>query len=705
MADITGTIGNDVLYGTNGNDVIHGLDGDDIIDGGFGADFLYGDGGNDRFVFTSIRYPGNGTGLIDGGAGWDILDLRGVHPVTLGTISSPISNDSFTDGVYVGGQMFEIRNVESVFLSDQDNDTFLFSNSSIKELHTGGGNDSASTYGTTSLFMGDGNDIASIWNIYSGQNPRTVTIDGGNGIDTLRFTASYFDIAAGTMGQNYGYPATFNITGFERYEVGRTSFSHIVGSDAGEEIATYLNSGSWADGKRFEGRGGNDILRGDVADDYLDGGTGNDKLYGGAGNDTLIGGAGFNYVDGGDGTDTLQMSAARTDVWYLNAGNKTYLVTAGETNEFQNVENLRFGSGSSISSADAANILRSFDGASYIASYADLRAGFGSDAQAGLNHFLTSGIYEGRTITFNAWGYLAANSDLRAGFGPDATKAAQHYLDYGLAEGRSVTFDSYGYLASYSDLRAAFGADTYAADRHYVISGSNEGRSVTFDALSYIASYGDLIGGFGTDAAAATKHFVTAGAAEGRSVSFDALRYAASNIDLAIGFGSDEEALTRHFIEHGYAEGRSADAGFDEVAYLLSNSDLAQAGIGARAGLEHWVSYGAAEGRVSDSLFGREQASHALDAGTKITSSFDFADDHDWYQFDLQGGQNAEFAYEGAIAANLSIYRSNGTLVGSYEASGTGAISFAATDADSYYLSLDPLSQNTGSYMLDFHII
>jgi Ca2+-binding RTX toxin-like protein len=234
---------------------------------------------------------------------------------------------------------------------------------------------------------------------------------------------------------------------------------------------------------------------------------------------------------------------------------------------------------------------------SYIASYADLRAAFGADPEAGRRHFKEAGAAEGRTITFDPLAYIASYGDLIDAFGADAAKGAWHYIGYGVNEGRTVSFDPLSYIASYGDLIDAFGADAAKGAWHYIGYGVNEGRSVSFDPLSYIASYGDLIDAFGGDAAKGAWHYIGYGVNEGRTVSFDPLSYIASYGDLIDAFGADAAKGAWHYIGYGVNEGRSVS--FDPLSYIASYGDLIDAfGGDAAKGAWHYIGYGVNEGRA-----------------------------------------------------------------------------------------------------------
>ena len=82
-----------------------------------------------------------------------------------------------------------------------------------------------------------------------------------------------------------------------------------------------------------------------------------------------------------------------------------------------------------------------FDPISYLSSYGDLKAAFGDDQQSAFNHFLSHGIYEGRSGngSFNVYAYANRYPDLFAAFGTNVSAYFEHYVKYGRKEGRDAT--------------------------------------------------------------------------------------------------------------------------------------------------------------------------------------------------------------------------------------------------------------------------
>ena len=79
-----------------------------------------------------------------------------------------------------------------------------------------------------------------------------------------------------------------------------------------------------------------------------------------------------------------------------------------------------------------------FDAAYYAGKYADLKAAFGTDATRLYNHFVNSGIKEGRQASpmFSVDYYLTKNGDLKAAFGSNRESAMNHFLAHGINESR-----------------------------------------------------------------------------------------------------------------------------------------------------------------------------------------------------------------------------------------------------------------------------
>lgn len=88
----------------------------------------------------------------------------------------------------------------------------------------------------------------------------------------------------------------------------------------------------------------------------------------------------------------------------------------------------------------------------YKAAYSDLEAAFGDNVDAYIEHYLTVGIYEGRTkgVLFDPLAYAEAYGDVKDAFGDNISAIVDHYVKYGVAENRTV-----GTANGYTDLETA----------------------------------------------------------------------------------------------------------------------------------------------------------------------------------------------------------------------------------------------------------
>ena len=207
-------------------------------------------------------------------------------------------------------------------------------------------------------------------------------------------------------------------------------------------------------------------------------------------------------------------------------------VTASYTDGHGTAESATSGATGTVTQAQT---LTAAFGLKYIASYPDLIGAFGTNAEAGVAHYIQSGLHEGRSATFDALKYTASYGDLINAFGTNASAAETHYIANGYAEGRTATFDALKYTASYGDLINAFGTNTTAAETHYISNGYAEGRTATFDGQSYVAANLDLLAAFGLDAAAGERHYIEFGYREGRQTSLSSMQHGGAGDDILIG--------------------------------------------------------------------------------------------------------------------------------------------------------------------------
>ena len=232
--------------------------------------------------------------------------------------------------------------------------------------------------------------------------------------------------------------------------------------------------------------------------------------------------------------------------------------------------------------------------------YPDLRAAFGNDLRQYYLHYLNSGITEGRSgegtssleapvtiyegvdysSVYNYEYYLNSYTDLKNIFEGDDIGALQHFVQSGMSEGRrgNPSFNVYTYKNRYGDLRRAFGNDLRQYYLHYLTCGIVEGRSgegtsavndpittyegvdysPVYDFYYYVANYTDIKNAFGDDDMSVLQHFVQSGMSEGRrgNASFNVFSYRDKYADLRSAFGSNLRQYYLHYLSCGINEGR-----------------------------------------------------------------------------------------------------------------------------------------------------
>ena len=278
----------------------------------------------------------------------------------------------------------------------------------------------------------------------------------------------------------------------------------------------------------------------------------------------------------------------------------------------------------------------------YISTYGDIKAAYGSDSKAALQHFVLFGMREGRqgNSEFNVTYYKNRYVDLRSAFGNDLVAYYTHYIYCGKNEGRdahtecgltgyvtclngvdySAVYNYEYYLDKYTDLKQAYTGDDIAALQHFVYFGMREGRQgcVEFNVGYYRNRYADLRTAYKKDIKSYYMHYIYFGKREGRDAKtaceltnyvtsldgidygdvYDYTYYLNQYDDLKKAFDGDEVAALRHFVLFGMREGRQASEAFNVTAYKNRYVDLKNAfGADLQNYYFHYIAYGKNEGR------------------------------------------------------------------------------------------------------------
>ena len=250
-----------------------------------------------------------------------------------------------------------------------------------------------------------------------------------------------------------------------------------------------------------------------------------------------------------------------------------------------------------------------FDAKFYLAANSDLQTAFGAlNYGAAYDHFMTSGINEGRQGSqyFDVKFYLNNNQDLKSAFGSNYEVAYNHYISNGISEARQGNpfFDVKYYLSTNQDLMNAFGANNYkTAFNHYATNGVKEARqgSPFFNVKYYLEHNQDIKSAFGAkNYVDAYKHYMSNGIKEARQGSqyFDVKYYSNTNPDIQRVFGKDYKEITNHYFISGIVEGRNPSENVNVKCYLNSNADLQSAfGKNYKEAINHYFTNGIKENR------------------------------------------------------------------------------------------------------------
>lgn len=252
---IYGTATLDMINGGAGDDELQGFGGSDTLQGGSGDDRLFGGDGDDLFPRPA------GRDVIDGGDGFDALDLSGV---TTAITMTPLFDADYRYAITFGSELIRIFSVEDI-RGGSSTDTL-------------GAYNHAGYDGGFSLFGNGGNDKL----VVSLGNDR---LDGGSGTDT-----AFLDSASSAAVVNLASTAA------QRVGSSRDSFFNI---------------------ENLVGTAYNDTLTGTDAKNSFLGGNGVDKLSGGGGVDRLDGGDGNDRLTGGDGRDIFVWGADTSARLYI----------------------------------------------------------------------------------------------------------------------------------------------------------------------------------------------------------------------------------------------------------------------------------------------------------------------------------------------------------------------------------------------------
>jgi Ca2+-binding RTX toxin-like protein len=325
--DLNGGAGSDDLSGGDGNDVLRGGADPDTLAGMRGNDVLLGEDGDDRFVWG----PGEGSDYVEGGNGFDTLEVSGTASGTDQFEITPNGSRVRLEQTVSGSAVFDLGTVEMLELdAGGGNDQIVGSSGLLGliylDLDGGAGNDNViGGDGADVLRGGDGHDLligdrgADV--LLGGAGKDLFVWNDGDGNDSIE-GGTEDDYVQVNVNPTSGDDVSIAPSG-GRIRVQRNNLAYFA-LDIGSAETVEVNAGGGDDvisgvaglaplSLDVDGGNGNDTLIGGDGPDALRGGAGDDVLLGGAGDDDLFGGADRNVHQGGSGSDVFVLSAGAYD--------------------------------------------------------------------------------------------------------------------------------------------------------------------------------------------------------------------------------------------------------------------------------------------------------------------------------------------------------------------------------------------------------
>jgi Ca2+-binding RTX toxin-like protein len=306
-----GGLGNDILKGGSGADYLSGDEGNDFVDGNGGNDIAFLGAGDDTFQWD----PGDGSDLVEGGAGLDKMIFNGS------------GGDEIFDLSANGNRLRLFRNLGNIVMDTNDVERV--------DLNALGGVDTITVNNLTGTDVKDFrlNLGVSLGSAVGDGKRDAIIINGTDNADTIDIvgTADRFSIA--------GLFTDIQVSGSE--SIDQLTLNTVGGNDIIR--ATTLPAVT----VKFtaDGGAGDDTILGGQGDDILFGGLGNDFIDGNGGNDIAFLGAGDDVFqwDPGEGSDVVEGQAG-FDTMLFNGSNVSELFDASANGNrvrfFRNVGNI-----------------------------------------------------------------------------------------------------------------------------------------------------------------------------------------------------------------------------------------------------------------------------------------------------------------------------------------------------------------------------
>lgn len=286
----------------------------------------------------------------------------------------------------------------------------------------------------------------------------------------------------------------------------------------------------------------------------------------------------------------------------------------------------------------------------YVNKYADVKKQYSSNRQGALDHFLSTGMKEGRqgNSSFDVNSYRMQYADLRQKYGDSLKDYYDHYIKEGYSQGRQATgttvlqnpvtelngvdyssvYDFNYYYNHYDDVKKKYSSnDDVGVLQHFVNTGMKEGRQAnsSFDVSSFRMQheplrriYGDNWPSYYTEymryGSVQDKQYINTTEIQDPITTYDGVDYSAvydyhyylnKYPELKTKYSKyDDLGVLKNFVEEGIKAGRQGNSDFNLAVYKANYPNLVkQYGNDNTKYYQHYITTGKANGYNAKTLF------------------------------------------------------------------------------------------------------
>lgn len=286
----------------------------------------------------------------------------------------------------------------------------------------------------------------------------------------------------------------------------------------------------------------------------------------------------------------------------------------------------------------------------YVNKYADVKKQYSGNREGALEHFLSTGMKEGRQAnsSFDVNSYRLQYADLREKYGNNLKDYYDHYISVGYSQGRQATgttvlqnpitemngvdyssvYDFNYYYNHYDDVKKKYSSnDDIGVLQHFISTGMKEGRQAnsSFDVSSFRMQHEGLRRLYGDNWPSYYTEYIRYGSMQDKQylntteiqdplTTYDGVDYSAvydyhyylnKYPELKTKYSKyDDLGVLKNFVEEGMKAGRQANSSFNLEIYKANYPDLVkQYGSDNTKYYQHYITTGKTNGYNAITLF------------------------------------------------------------------------------------------------------